>query len=106
MDETSTGSEAHGTLSTVEEIHCHKARIFGLLAKAPVVRAWQDAICDGAVFLGKKTLPNSYADRYFHVFKNEDIRFVTFSIVTAFKETILDAQGQVIERTQCHVSVA
>ena len=106
MEETSTGSEAHGTLSTVEEIHCHKARIFSLLAKAPVVRAWKDAVCDGAVYLGKATLPDSYADRYFQVFKNQDIQFVAFSIVTAFKETGLDAQGQVIERSQCHISLA
>ena len=106
MEETSTGSEAHDTLSTAEEIHCHKARIFSLLAKAPVVRAWKDAVCDGAVYLGKASLPQSYADRYFQVFKNQDIRFVTFSIVTAFKETGFDAQGQVIERTQCHISLA
>ena len=106
MEKTSTESEVPDTLSTLEEIHCHKARIFSLLAKAPVVRAWKDAVCDGAVYLGKDTLPSSYADRYFQVFKDQDIRFVTFSIVTAFKETVLDAQGQVIERSQCHVSVA
>ena len=106
MEETSTRSEVHGTLSTAEEIYCHKARIFSLLAKAPVVRAWKDAVCDGAVYLGKASLPESYADRYFQAFKYVDIRFVTFSIVTAFKETGLDAQGQVIERSQCHISVA
>ena len=106
MEETSTGSEAHGTLSTAEEIHCHKARIFSLLAKAPVVRAWKDAVCDGAVYLGKASLPESYADRYFQAFEYLDIRFVTFSIVTVFKETGLDAQGQVIEGSQCHIPVA
>lgn len=106
MEETSSGSEAHGTLSTVEEIHCHKARIFSLLSKAPVLRAWTHAVCDGAVYLGKSSLPESYADRYFQVFKNQDIRFVTFSIVTAFKETILEDDGQVTERTQCHISPA
>ena len=106
MEETSTGSEAQGALSTVEEIHCHKARIFSLLTKAPVVRAWKDAVCDGAVHLGKAALPESYADRYFRVFKNNDIRFVTFSIVTAFKETGLDAQGQLFELSQCHISMA
>ena len=106
MEETSTASEAHGTLSTFEEVHCHKARIFSLLAKAPVVRAWKNALCDGAVYLGKASLPESYADRYFQVFKNQDIRFVTFSIVTAFKETGLDAKGEMIEGSQCHVSLA
>ena len=106
MEETSTGSEDPDTLSTLEEIHCHKARIFSLLAKAPVVRAWKNAICDGAVYLGKAFLPESYADRYFQVFKDQDIRFVTFSVVTAFKETGLDAKGEKIERSQCHVSLA
>ena len=106
MDATSTASEAHGTLTTAEEIHCHKARIFSLLAKAPVVRAWKDAVCDGAVYLGKASLPESYADRYFHLFKDQDFRFVTFSIVTAFEETVFDAEGQEIERSQCHIPVA
>ena len=106
MEATSTGSEPHRTITTAEEIDCHKARIFSLLAKAPVVRAWKDAVCDGAVYLDNDSLPESYADRYFHAFKDQDIRFVTFSIVTAFKETGLDAEGQEIERSQCHISVA
>ena len=105
MDATSTGSKAHGTLTTEEKIHCHKARIFSLLTKAPVVRAWKDAICDGAVYLGKGPLPMSYADRYFRI-SSEDISYVTFSIVTVFKETEIDAEGQDIERSQCHISPA
>ena len=106
MDATSTGSGAQGTLTTIEQIHCHKARIFSLLAKAPVVRAWKDAVCDGAVYIGKASLPDSYADRYFQVFSRQEICYVTFSIVTAFKETGLDAEGLDIERSQCHISTA
>ena len=105
MDTTSTGPEAHATLTPEEEIHCHKARIFSVLTKAPVVRAWKSAICDGAVYLGKGSFPISYADRYFQT-SSEDIAHVTFSIVTAFKETGIDVEGQEIERSQCHISPA
>ena len=105
MKATSAEIEIHGTLTPEEEIHCHKARIFSLLAKCPVIRAWQDAICDGAVYLGKRHLPTPYADRYFQT-SSDDIHHVTFSIVTAFEETVFDAEGQEIERSQCHVSPA
>lgn len=106
MEVASTASEAYGTLSTEEEIVCHKARIFSVLIKSPaVVRAWKTAICDGAVCLSKGLRPVSYADRYFNV-SHEDISYVTFSIVTAFQETALDDEGQEIERSQCHISPA
>ena len=78
-----------------QEIQCHKARIFSVLAKAPVVRAWRGADCDGAVFLGDTPLPTSYADRYFRI-SNQDISYVTFSIATAFDTTVLDDNGQEI----------
>lgn len=101
-----TASEAYATLTTDEEIHCHKARIFSVLTKAPtVVRAWKNTTCDGAVYLGRRSLPASYADRYFAI-SHEDISFVTFSIVTAFQEMALDDEGRSIERSQCHISTA
>ena len=105
MEATSTESEAHETLTTEEEIHCHKARIFKLLVKAPVIRAWKDTVCDGAVYVGKRSLSANYADRYFGV-SIEDIAYVTFSIVTAFEEIGLDAEGREVERSQCHISPA
>lgn len=105
MEATTAGSEAHSTLTTQEEIQCHKARIFSVLTKAPVVRAWKNATCDGAVYLGKGSFPMSYADRYFQMSRG-DISYVTFSIVTVFKETELDAEGQEIERSQCYISPA
>ena len=105
MEATSAGLEAHTILTTEEEIYCHKARIFSVLTKAPVVRAWKNAICDGAVYLGKGRFPTSYADRYFKI-SSDDISYVTFSIVTAFKEIGVDAEGQEIERSQCHISLA
>lgn len=106
MEVTSTASEVYGTLTTEEEIHCHKARIFSVLTKAPaVVRAWKNAICDGAVYLGKGPLPVSYADRYFAI-SHKDISYVTFSVVTAFQETAFDEEGQEIEGSQCHISPA
>lgn len=106
MEVTSTASEAYEALTTEEEIHCHKARIFSLLTKAPaIVRAWKNAICDGAVYLGKGPLPASYADRYFAM-SPKDISYVTFSIVTVFEETALGAEGQEIEGFQCHISPA
>ena len=97
--------EAQGTLTLQEEIHCHKARIFSVLANLPVVQAWKDAICDGAVYLGKGPFPMSYADRYFQT-SRKDISYVTFSIVTAFKEIGFDPDGQELERSQCHISLA
>lgn len=103
MKATNAETEAHGTLTPEEEIHCHKARIFSVLAQLPVVQAWKDAICDGAVYLGKGSFPTSYADRYFQT-SRKDIFYVTFSIVTAFKEIEFDAEGQEIERSQCHIS--
>ena len=105
MEATTAGSEAHSILTTREEIHCHKARIFSVLTRAPVVRAWKNATCDGAVYLGKGSFPMSYADRYFQI-SREDISYVTFSIVTVFKETEVDAEGQEIERSQCYISPA
>ncbi len=107
MEETSAEPEAHhGTLTHEEQIHCHKARIFSVLNKAPVVRGWIDAICDGAVYLGKDPLPISYADRYFQI-NSTDISYVTFSIVTAFKDTTeLDDDGKAIELSQCYISLA
>ena len=104
MEVTSTETEAHA-LTLEEEIHCHKARIFSVLTKAPVVRAWKDAICDGAVYLGRGSFPKSYADRYFQT-SSEDISYVTFSIVTAFREAAFDAEGREFERSQCHISPA
>ncbi|KAF6237751.1 hypothetical protein HO173_003952 [Letharia columbiana] len=105
METSSAETEAHATLTLEEEIHCHKARIFSLLTDAPVVRAWKNAICDGAVYLGQGFFPKSYADRYFQT-SREDISYVTFSIVTAFKEDGMDAEGEKIERSQCHISPA
>ncbi|CAD6585540.1 MAG: hypothetical protein ASARMPREDX12_002050 [Alectoria sarmentosa] len=105
VDTTSAENEAHAALTPQEEIHCHKARIFSHLAKGPVVRGWKDAVCDGAVYLGTGSFPMSYADRYFRV-SSRDISYVTFSIVTAFKESGLDADGQEIERSQCLISPA
>lgn len=108
MDATSEETEeSHNTLSPEEEIHCHKARIFSVLTKVPVVRAWKDAVCDGAVYLGNlhSTFRMSYADRYF-VMSREDISYVTFSIVTAFKESGPNADRQGIEQSQCHISQA
>ena len=105
MEVSSAGSEAFCSLTTEEQIHCHKARIFSVLTRAPVIRAWRNAICDGAVYLGQGPFPKSYADRYFQV-SNKDIRYVTFSIVTAFHESALDAEGNVIESSQCHMTPA
>ena len=108
MDATSEETEeSHGLLSPEEEIYCHKARIFSVLTKGPVVRAWKDAVCDGAVFLGSlESAPRmSYADRYFVMGRN-DISFVTFSIVTAFKEDGSSADSEEVEQCQCHISQA
>ncbi len=107
MEETSAEPEAHhGTLAPEEQIHCHKARIFSVLSKAPVVRGWINATCDGAVYLGKDPLPISYADRYFQI-TGADISYVTFSIVTSFKDTPeLDDDGKAIELSQCYISLA
>ena len=87
------------------EIQCHKARIFSVLAKAPVVRAWTGATCDGAVFLGDTPLPTSYADRYFRISK-KDISYVPFSIAIAFDVTVPDDNGQEIPRYQWNMSLA
>lgn len=81
MEATSTETEARGFLTTVEEIHCHKARIFSLLATRPVIRAWKDAICDGTVYLGQVHLPKSYADRYFGVSVKDISRELTFRFI-------------------------
>ncbi|KAL9136286.1 MAG: hypothetical protein Q9175_002517 [Cornicularia normoerica] len=106
MEATSAETEAHATLTREEEIHCHKARIFSLLANRPVVRAWKHAICDGAVYCGKRSFLMSYADRYFRA-SSEDISYVTFSIVTAFEEAVgIDSEEQEIVRSQCHISPA
>lgn len=92
-------SGAHSsTLTLEEEAHCHKARIFSLLTNAPVIRAWKHAICDGAVYLGDRRLPPSYADRYFQTSK-EDIYYLTFSIITLYNDA-----G--IYRSQGHLSPA
>ena len=105
MEATSAEAEAYASLTREEEIHCHKARIFNLLKNRPVVRAWKDAICDGALYLGNGPFERSYADRYFET-SVEDISYVTFSIVTAFDEAVCDSEGQEIKRSQCHVSPA
>ena len=108
MEATSRASaeaEAYASLTREEEIYCHKARVFNLLANRPVVRAWKDAICDGALYLGNGPFEKSYADRYFQT-GSEDISYVTFSIITAFEEIVCDSEGQEIERSQCHVSPA
>lgn len=105
MEAASAGNEAQATLTTEEEIHCHKARIFNLLTKVPVVRAWKNSICDGAVYVGQNRLPVSYADRYFRT-SSADISYVTFSIVTAFRETGFEDDGQEIKRSQCQISPA
>ena len=105
MEATSAEAEAYASLTREEEIHCHKARIFNLLKNRPVVRAWKDAICDGALYLGNGPFGRSYADRYFET-SIEDISYVTFSIVTAFDEIVCDSEGQEIKRSQCHVSPA
>lgn len=105
MEATSVGNEAQAILTTEEEIHCHKARIFNLLTKAPVIRSWKNSTCDGAVYVGQSLLPVSYADRYFQM-SREDISYVTFSIVTASKETGVEADGQEINRSQCQISPA
>ncbi len=104
MEAISAGTEADA-LTTEEEIHCHKARIFSVLTRAPVVRGWKNAICDGAVYLGTGSFPKSYADRYLRT-SSKDISYVTFSIVTAFKEVAFDAEGREFERSQCHISPA
>ena len=83
MEATSTETEALGFLTTVEEIHCHKARIFSLLATRPVIRAWKDAICDGAVYLGQVHLPKSYADRYFGVSSNDISCELSFWLISS-----------------------
>ena len=105
MEATSAEAEAYASLTREEEIHCHKARIFNLLKTRPVIRAWKDAICDGALYLGNGPFERSYADRYFGM-SSEDISYVTFSIVTAFDEVVSDSDGQEIKRSQCHVSPA
>ena len=104
MEAISAGTEADA-LTAEEEIHCHKARIFSVLTRAPVVRGWKSAICDGAVYLGKGFFPKSYADRYLGT-SSKDISYVTFSIVTAFKEAAFDAEGREFERSQCYISPA
>ena len=103
METSIAGPEAHSSLSPAEETHCHKARIFSVLTKAPVVRAWKGAICDGAVYLGKGSFPLSYADRYFQA-SREDICYVTFSIVTVFKEAGIDRSHGDILPAQCRAS--
>ena len=105
MEAPSIEAEAYASLTREEEIHCHKARIFNLLKNRPVVRAWKDAICDGALYLGNGPFERSYADRYFET-STEDISYVTFSIVTAFEEVVCDSEGQEIKRSQCHVMPA
>lgn len=105
MEATSAQAEAYASLTREEEIYCHKARIFNLLANRPVVRAWKDAICDGALYLGSGPFEKSYADRYFQT-SSHDISYVTFSIVTAFAEVVYDSEGQEIKRSQCHISPA
>ena len=94
-----------GAFTHEEETQCHKARIFSVLAEAPVVRAWRGATCDGAVFLGETPLPMSYADRYFGISSN-DISYVTFSIITAFKETVSNDKGQETVQYRCEISRA
>lgn len=94
---------AQDTLTPEEKIQCHKARVFGILAKAPVVRAWKGAICDGAVYCGSRRLPSSYADRYFQV-SREDIFYVTFSIVTLFRNAgVPRTEGDILP-VQCENS--
>ena len=105
MEATDAEIEVHSTLTTEEQIHCHKARIFSILIDSPVVRGWKDAICDGALYLGGNVLPKSYADRYFQTWR-ENIFYVTFSIVTAFRETIIDAEGRESKHLQCQISPA
>ena len=100
MEMTNLGSEAHDILTDEEKMECHKARIFSVLIKAPVVRAWRNAICDGAVFLTNDSFPNSYADRYFQT-SRYDISYVAFSIVTVFKEMIVNDEGRQIPHARC-----
>ena len=103
METSIAESGADSTLTTEEKIQCHKARIFGILTKAPVVRAWKDAICDGAVYCGNCPLPSSYADRYFQV-SREDISYVTFSIVTVFRKAGIPRDEGDLLPAQCETS--
>lgn len=102
METSIAESGADSTLTLEEKIQCHKARIFGILTKAPVVRAWKDATCDGAVYCGNRRLPSSYADRYFQVSRG-DISYVTFSIVTLFRTGIPRNEGDILP-AQCENS--
>ena len=77
------------TLPLPELAVCHKARIFSLLTKLPVVRAWKSAICDGALYLSSSRLSMSYADRYFRADREKSL-YVTFSIVTMYKQAGID----------------
>ena len=100
MEATNAEPEPHGTPTHDEISDCHKARIFNVLIRAPVVRAWKHATCDGAVYLGTGHFPKSYADRYFQM-SSKDISYVTFSVVTAFKPITSDTEGHEIRDLQC-----
>ena len=63
-----------------------KDDIFLEIKHSNAIRAWKDALCDGAIYCGNQTLPSSYMGRYFSIAR-DDASYIVFSIVTITKIT-------------------
>ena len=97
MDEVYQQAIAQGHDVTEEAKIINRTRILARLRPAPVVQAWPDAACDGAIYCGNLILSPDFAGRYVNIDKN-DASFIPFTVANMHSMTMANAQSRLIAR--------